>query len=378
MNINRDNYENWLLLYIDRELNAADKEAFEAFAAANPDVQQELDLYRQTIITPDEAVCFAGKTQLLQPEPWEENNLTPLQEALLQKLEQTLSATELSELDRKIAEDVLLQKEWDLLRQTKLQVEMPAEMPLKATLYRQEKARVLPLKWLVRVSAAAAVLISGWFLVNSPGGNEPQNATAKVETTSTKIGPAKPNSGLAKNENKTTATPEGEASNSSVVAHTAIAKANSSTGNKPNATAKGANHNPGMQQVIPEKELVTTSSQPEENKLQAEPIAAIAIATTPQQVLRNPVSTPIETAGVQLPVENLQVQPLPAVQVPADNALGKDVATTNWENDANNDIINIAGANINKQKLRGVYRNITRPLARVFEKKPDNGTLAAR
>jgi hypothetical protein len=38
------------------------------------------------------------------------------------------------------------------------------------------------------------------------------------------------------------------------------------------------------------------------------------------------------------------------------------------ENDDQDDTINIAGARISKQKVRGFYRNITRPLAKTFDK----------
>ncbi|HSK14061.1 MAG TPA: hypothetical protein VK907_12660, partial [Phnomibacter sp.] len=38
-----------------------------------------------------------------------------------------------------------------------------------------------------------------------------------------------------------------------------------------------------------------------------------------------------------------------------------------------NETINIAGARINKQKIRNVYRNITRPIARSFERQGATG-----
>ena len=46
MIINRDNYENFFLLYVDGELCAADRKAVEDFAAENEDLQKELEILR--------------------------------------------------------------------------------------------------------------------------------------------------------------------------------------------------------------------------------------------------------------------------------------------------------------------------------------------
>lgn len=181
MNINRDNYEYWLLLYIDRELNAADKEDFEAFASANPDVQDELKWYKQTILVPDDTICFPEIANLLQPEVWDENQISPLQEALLKKLDGDLEQEQLHALNRQIEADPLLKKEWALLRQVKLEAEIPSEMPNKTALLRRQYSRIVPLKWMVRVSAAAAILVSSWLLLPNPTGHkQPATTTAGI------------------------------------------------------------------------------------------------------------------------------------------------------------------------------------------------------
>jgi hypothetical protein len=377
MNINRDNYENWLLLYIDRELNAADKEAFEAFAAANPDVQEELNLYLQTILSPDEEVCFAGKANLLQPELWDANNLTPVQEALIEKLEQTLDAAALGELDRQIAADVLLQKEWELLKQTKLQAEIPAQMPNKASLYRQQAAKVLPLKWLARVSAAAAILVSGWFWMNNSGNNEVKQTIASVNNDSSQVATAKTGNSGPSNIRDTVA-PEGTLYNSSSTTETAGIKNKTARINTTYTATTTVKSPSSGQQTLPAKDQATTGIFPADMEERPEAFGAIAKTIPLQEVLRSAVNTPLEHATIQLPVEKIQVQLIPDVQVPVDKVPAKGVAATDWDNDTDNDVINIAGVNIIKQRLRGIYRHVTRPIARVFEKKPDNVTLAAR
>ncbi len=52
MNITRQNYEEWLLLYVDNELSLAERIVVDDFLAANPDLQQELEMLQQSTFQP--------------------------------------------------------------------------------------------------------------------------------------------------------------------------------------------------------------------------------------------------------------------------------------------------------------------------------------
>ena len=67
MNINRNNYEHFFLLYTDNELSAADRQAVELFIKDNADLQPELEMLQQTIVQP-EPINFAAKNSLLKAE----------------------------------------------------------------------------------------------------------------------------------------------------------------------------------------------------------------------------------------------------------------------------------------------------------------------
>jgi hypothetical protein len=75
MEINRNNYETFFLLYLDRELNPPDMQDVEKFLGENADLQREFVLLQQTIFVPAEMV-FDQKESLLRKE--EKRRAVPL------------------------------------------------------------------------------------------------------------------------------------------------------------------------------------------------------------------------------------------------------------------------------------------------------------
>ncbi len=66
MHINRDNYEEYFISYIENELSNAERLAVERFANENVDLKNELKLFQQTKLVADEKIIFADKKSLLQ------------------------------------------------------------------------------------------------------------------------------------------------------------------------------------------------------------------------------------------------------------------------------------------------------------------------
>ncbi len=75
MDINRDNYEGFFLLLLDRELGPAEMREVEKFLEENADLQKEFALLQETVFTPANIV-YDGKDLLLHKE--EKRRIIPL------------------------------------------------------------------------------------------------------------------------------------------------------------------------------------------------------------------------------------------------------------------------------------------------------------
>jgi len=67
MDINRNNYETFFLLYLDRELNPSEMSEVEKFVNDNADLQKEFSLLRQTVLMPAD-ITFDQKELLYRKE----------------------------------------------------------------------------------------------------------------------------------------------------------------------------------------------------------------------------------------------------------------------------------------------------------------------
>lgn len=186
MNINRHNYEEFFLLYIDKELGAEERAMVETFVAANPDLKEELELLQQTTFTADPVVDPQLVQSLLKVET-EESSIS--EELLLLHLDKELSAQQTAEVEQALQKDEQLQKEFRWLQRSQLTADETIVFPDKSILYRESQpARVFYLGTAARRWAAAAAVIvllaSGMWLMNNKQENNNNLAVAKPETQS--------------------------------------------------------------------------------------------------------------------------------------------------------------------------------------------------
>ncbi len=183
MNINRHNYEEFFLLYVDNELSAADQKAVELFVQENPDLEMELSALQQTILEADD-VSLDKKSWLYM-----EDGVSALQENLLLYADDELSPADTRSMEALLATDKNAASEWNVLRQTKLEADTSIVFADKRSLYRKEEGRVVAVKWW-RVAAAAVLLGFGVWTGVSVLKNNPAVTTGTGETIARKDQPA--------------------------------------------------------------------------------------------------------------------------------------------------------------------------------------------
>ncbi|QEC41111.1 hypothetical protein [Pseudobacter ginsenosidimutans] len=162
MNITRQNYEEWLLLYVDNELSLAERIIVDDFLAANPDLQQELEMLQQSTFRPDEEIVFPGKEILLK-----NNNEFVITPANCEQYFVLYADDELSNQQKASVEEFVyhhpqFQAAFELIQQAKLTPDQSIVFPDKKLLYRSEKSRrVVMMRWYKIAAAAVLVLLIG-------------------------------------------------------------------------------------------------------------------------------------------------------------------------------------------------------------------------
>ncbi|HVT85488.1 MAG TPA: hypothetical protein VHD35_09805 [Chitinophagaceae bacterium] len=160
MIINRHNYDEYFILYMDNELGSEERRQVEVFVQQNPDLKEELELLLQSKFTPESHIVFENKEDLFRVADSAAINMSNYVEWLMLYLDDELTAEENILVENFIASHSAVKTELDILAKTKLQPEENIVFPDKELLYRKtEKVRVVQISWW-RV-AAAAILILG-------------------------------------------------------------------------------------------------------------------------------------------------------------------------------------------------------------------------
>jgi anti-sigma factor RsiW len=158
MNIDRYNYEEYFLLYVDNELPVDQKKQVERFVKHNPDLEEELVMLQQSRLIPDNNIVFEGKELLMKENNNSLINSGNYEEWLVLYVDDELSNEERTRVEQFAALHAQVQAELNLFLQTKLQAE-EVKFPNKELLYKREnKVRVISMTWW---RVAAAILIIG-------------------------------------------------------------------------------------------------------------------------------------------------------------------------------------------------------------------------
>ncbi len=175
--INRYNYENYFLLWIDGELPHNQMEAMDQFIANNPDLADELALLQETKLPMDETIVFPHKAGLLKHAAGE-ISLDNCESYFLLYVDNELSAYQQAEVELFVLQHPTLQESFLLLQQTKLTPELVV-FNNKEVLYRKEEKStpVVFMRWTSIAVAAAMIGLVAMLWVLVPQNNLKQAVT---------------------------------------------------------------------------------------------------------------------------------------------------------------------------------------------------------
>ena len=177
MNINRQNYEEFFLLYVDNELTTAGKKAVEEFVQQNPDLEEELVMLQQSVLHPNPAIVFDKKESLLKNVPSGLVNESNYEEYFVLYSDNELTQNEKELVEQFVHKHPQYQQEFELLQQVKLIPDNNIVFPDKNDLYRtEEEDKVVPFPWRKLAVAAVILLFMGgfaWYAALNQGADAP-------------------------------------------------------------------------------------------------------------------------------------------------------------------------------------------------------------
>jgi hypothetical protein len=364
MRINRNNYEDFFLLYADAELCADDCKAVEDFIAENEDLRIELEML-QAAVLPQEEIHFADKSFLYKEIVFDSN----LQEKLLLKLDAELFENELQSLNSFLEKDTAAQSEFSLLQRTKLDTTEKIIFADKHLLYKKEKDNVVIFR-ILRWAAAAAIVGFGLFfgvkLISKDVVKDSEIAIINNDKIENQIN---------KNQVSTNTQNAGiENKNDSLKERVATYNEAPKVSNEPvlaNATAT---------KIISKKEVITsiqttnntiTTKQQNEEQLAKNEVKDLPVVS--KIVVED--NTKMQIAKT---VEKIK-QPSPIVNeniVPLENTYAQAVAVTDVEKNENK-ILYMNEDDVKRTKLGGFFKKIKRVVERTANLKSGNSIQIA-
>lgn len=375
MNITRHNYEEYFMLYVDNELNAADRLEVESFAQQNPDLAEELVMLQQSILRPENDIVFSNKEMLLKNTSSNDLiNASNCEEYFVQYGDNELTNKEKDLVEQFVYKHPQYQEEFEIIQRVKFEPENHIVFPDKSLLYRKEKdEKVVPMffgsrTWKVAAAVIVLLLLAGTtlYVINNKKGN-----TSELANTEPKVKAAEP----ANDVKKTPVIPDQEPP---VTDKLAVNDKNTSTNKKEeniNTADKKKQNKPVVNAHIvndqPKEELVAVvtpaKKDPDGSNIQKQinvPQISKQTTTGQDEVIKKLAPKKIDETSLAL-ADNLKkegnsttaIGPVPV----SDNSIFANIS------DGNIDEFETAGK---KNKMRGFFRKVTRVFDKATNKEP--------
>ncbi len=342
--INRNNYEEFFLMYVDNELPAYQRAEVEFFVEQNPDLQQEFETLKQAVLFTDDALMFNDKQSLLKMNTG--IGIDNYEEYFLLDIDGELNEKEHAEVEQFILLHPELQPQFTLLKQTVLEPEQ-ITFTDKQSLYRKEERRVIPFTWM-RMAVAAALIgiaVLVWWML--PAGTDNNNLAIVQQPGKTTIAPVTNDTEIKQqpavkpeqqNNNDVAAlTARGDKKNSSIATPVKI----KTTQNSNKATA-ATNNNIAANSTGHNKQNSTLAQEVIVPQQKEDVIAYNA-----------PVNNNNNGMHTQTAIENTKQQDIAA------NSIIQPVVYKELNTDDDKDqSLYVGNLNLNKNKLRGVIKKV--------------------
>ncbi len=170
IHIDRNNYEEYFLMYVDHELTPVQRLAVEEFIINHPDLKEELELLSATVLDAEPIQLF-DKASLLSHQMQKDI----VDEQLLLFLDNELSPEETVKVETKLSTDKEFKMQYEGLIKTRLDKNDIITYPYKKELYRTENERSIRPFYILRIAAAVVILLTSalFYIFSSDVTNEP-------------------------------------------------------------------------------------------------------------------------------------------------------------------------------------------------------------
>lgn len=163
MNINRDNYEEYFLLYADNELTDSEKAEVLMFVMQNKDLEDEFRMIHFTISRPDKNIHLADKSFLFRDTNSAFINEKNYEEIFVLYHDNELTAKGKLETENFILRHKDLKSEFDLIGLARLTPEVSVVFRGKKRLYKKGKpGKVVPVMFWRMIAAALFIGFGLW------------------------------------------------------------------------------------------------------------------------------------------------------------------------------------------------------------------------
>ncbi|CAN5116593.1 hypothetical protein BH20BAC1_BH20BAC1_19420 [soil metagenome] len=181
MSINRDNYEEYFLLYADNELPDSEKIEVLRFIRENPDLEDEFKMLLGTVLKPAEQPKINKSFLYKTPADALITNKN-YNEYFVAWYDGELSESEQAALEKFIKLHPHLQQEFEIFGKVKLQPDLSVTFPGSEVLYKREPAKTIPLVFWRTLAAAIFIGFGLWFFWDNTNSGAINNGNTEAVT----------------------------------------------------------------------------------------------------------------------------------------------------------------------------------------------------